>query len=69
MTLGAGIVWACITIALIVCGYHGGVLLVLSRALDLLRAVCRCTGKAWHHAVWWWKHEWPECLHWAKTTR
>lgn len=69
MTIGALGVWILAAIALIIIGAKGGVLLLLSRAIDNMRAAIRCAEFAWSAARWEWGRSWDECKRWAERSR
>ncbi len=69
MTLGGTICWILFAIVLVVCGNYGGVLLLLSRAIDNMRAAIRCAELATIAAMWEWKRQWSECKRWARSSR
>lgn len=69
MTLGYVILWLLGTVALVVMGSKGGVLLLLSRAIDNMRAAIRCAELAGIAAMWEWKRQWGECVRWARASR
>lgn len=69
MTLGGIILWILFAIALVVCGNYGGVLLILSRAIDNMRAAIRCAELACIAARWEWVRQWSECRRWARMSR
>ena len=69
MTLGGVICWILFAIALVVCGNYGGVLLILSRAIDNMRAAIRCAELSAIAAMWEWKRQWGECVRWARSSR
>lgn len=69
MTLGGIILWILFAIALVVCGNYGGVLVILSRAIDNMRAAIRCAEFSWGAAKWEWSRQWSECKHWVRVNR
>lgn len=69
MTLGGALLWILFAIALVVCGNHGGVLLLLSRAIDNMRAAILCAELCWGAARWEWARAWGECKRWVKVNR
>lgn len=69
MTLGVVILWILFAIALVVVGNHGGVLLLLSRAIDNMRAAIRCAELCCIAAMWEWKRQWPEVARWVRLNR
>ena len=69
MTIGAVILWLLATVALVVMGSKGGVLLLLSRAIDNMRAAIRSAELSWVAAMWEWKRQWSECKRWVGQNR
>lgn len=69
MTLGGGILWLLFTVALVVMGSKGGVLLILSRTIDNMRAAILCAELCWGAARWEWGRSWGECVRWARVNR
>jgi len=69
MTLGGILLWILFAIALVVCGNRGGVLLLLSRAIDNMRAAIRCAELSAIAAMWEWKRQWSECVRWVRLNR
>lgn len=69
MTVGYTLLWLLATVALVVIGSKGGVLLLLSRAIDNMRAAIRCAELAWDAAKWEWARQWSECKHWVRANR
>jgi hypothetical protein len=66
MTIAVILGWALFTIALVLAGNRGGVLLILSRAIDNTRAAIRCAGMAVGAARGEWVRNWESCVHWAQ---
>jgi hypothetical protein len=69
MTLGYALLWIIGTIVLVWMGSKGGVLLLLSRAIDNMRAAIRCAELAWDAAKGEWLRNWESCQHWARRER
>lgn len=69
MTVGGVILWILFAIALVVVGNHGGVLLLLSRAIDNMRAAIRCAELSMMAARWEWVRQWGECKRWVGQNR
>lgn len=69
MTLGGLILWLLGTVALVAMGSKGGVLLLLSRAIDNMRAAIRCAELSMAAARWEWARQWGECKRWVGQNR
>lgn len=69
MTIGSVLAWLGVLIVATVLGAKGGVLLVLSRAIDNTRAAIRCAGLSWSAARDEWYRQWDSCIHWAQRER
>lgn len=69
MTVGYALLWIIAAIALTIIGSKGGLLLLLSRAIDNMRAAIRCAELCWGAAKWEWFRSWSECKHWVRVNR
>lgn len=69
MTIGYALLWIVGMLALTIVGSKGGLLLLLSRAIDNLRAAIRCAELSASAARWEWARQWSECVRWARTSR
>jgi len=69
MTIAVILGWALFTVALVLAGNRGGVLLILSRAIDNTRAAIRCAGMAAEAARGEWVRNWESSKAWARWSR
>lgn len=69
MTLSGVLLWILFAIALVLAGNSGGVLLVISRAIDNTRAAIRCAGMCCAAARGEWVRNWSSCQGWARRER
>lgn len=69
MTVAAILAWCAFTVALVLAGNRGGVLLILSRAIDNARAAIRCAGLCCEAARGEWARNWESCRAWSRFNR
>jgi hypothetical protein len=69
MTVGYIVLWLIVIVAATVAGERGGVLLILSRAIDNTRAAVRCAGMSLGAARGEWRRNWESCQCWARRER
>ena len=69
MTIGYVLLWLGVLVAATVAGAKGGVLLILSRAIDNTRAAIRCAGLSVEAARGEWVRNWESCQGWARRER
>lgn len=69
MTIGTLLLWIVGFIVATILGAYGGVLLIISRAIDNTRAAIRCAGMALGAARGEWVRNWSSCQGWAKHNR
>ena len=69
MTVGYVLLWLGVLVAATVAGAKGGVLLILSRAIDNTRAAIRCAGLCAEAARGEWARNWESCRAWSRFNR
>lgn len=69
MTIASVLVWSALAFGLTIAGAKGGALLMLSRAIDNLRAAVLCGEFCWRAAADTWRNNWGECQRWARASR
>lgn len=69
MTIASILGWSIFGFGLVIVGAKGGLLLILSRAIDNARAAISCAELCWHATRYEWRRNWSECLRSARLER